>query len=326
MKVLLIGPSSYGLTARMASKIQDLGHSVVVWDDRQTSSSFLKVALRTPLAAITRRILYPRFRQKSNTLSHVDLMIIINGEGISIASLEFIKSGCTPDRTVLYFWDNLQNKNIDQVITTSADEVFSFDPLDCGKYGFTYLPLFSPHAPIDEVDRQLNPPEFEIGFWGAIHSERIQFAHIIRNWADLHGRSVFIHLYSPSVFTTLREAVKNKGLIGFILREVRYHSLSLDKIKSLIDRSRYVLDIPHSKQSGLTMRAIEVQHLGGTLLTPAYRVRDDQLIDRPEVVTFDDLNDFLESDRMTNPEPAKVRRINPDFGFERWFKALGANH
>src|SRR3546814_439027 len=161
-----------------------------------------------------------------------------------------------------YAWDSVRNKPYAKTLDSYMLAVASFDPEDCEREGYKYVPLYSganAGAPTDRCD-------IDFLYCATFHSNRPSvMAKIIdeslrAEWKlelmlFFHSRKLWYLRY------LLKPAVWHMG--GLIATT----PFSLDAIADRTARSRVVIDIHHGGQSGLTMRTFEALSLGAVVLT-----------------------------------------------------------
>ena len=186
--VLLVSPLTFSYHEVICSQLRDMGYGVTWWDERASSATWYKLALRM-LPGPTRSWLARHFLRLLDALprSTITQVLVIKGEGLT-------PEVCTALRKVLgevpmgfYLWDGLENVNGVSKIVDCFDCAASFDPVDAAKLGWRHRPLFS------RFKAAIAPPEagrdFDWCFIGTLHSDRHQVVHTCV-WPVAHSRAV----------------------------------------------------------------------------------------------------------------------------------------
>ena len=152
-------------------------------------------------------------------------------------------------------WDSARNKPRYLRYLHLLHGKSSFDPQDCSQYGLQYIPLFAEsvfraesRSPQAAVDRPVH-----ISFCGTLHSNRAQRLGELVDFAAPRGLNVSLLLYFHSRWLLAVKCLLQSSDVRFF-RITSSKGFSKQQIFELFVASKYVLDLPHPGQAGLTAR------------------------------------------------------------------------
>jgi hypothetical protein len=266
-KILLIGIGFYDYEAAIAAEFRDLGAEIWVEDERPPE-------LRSRLAPLRRRI-FPdmegplrRHRAamlaRAKAVGRLDHVLVIKGTLLDEAFLKTLRDMQSDARFVAYHWDSMER--YPDLVRRQAlfDRVFTFDHVDAAREpSFVLRPLF--YRP--ELCRSLpGAVTIDLCFVGWLHHDRLKQVKAIRAQARALGLSMFVY-FSTGGWTSLKLRWSGKG------QDVHSRPLAFDRYVEKSAGSRAILDLPHPRQTGLTMRAIESIGANRKLITTATDIR-----------------------------------------------------
>lgn len=278
--VLLICPPIFSYHRSIQAALESSGYVVTWWDDRGTSTTLRKAALRL-LPNLTSRLLEPLFHRKleaakATAVTHI---LIIKGEGLSTRMIRSIQRQWPEAKSWLYFWDGIANMPRARQIAACFDSVSTFDPVDAERFGWTYRPLFA-----REEAAQLKPPsgaEYDWCFVGTLHSDRYQVIERLRRSAP-QQRS-FVFCFVPSRLLMLGRLLADRSLWRAPRGSLSTRPMAPQRVAEILSISRAVLDVEHPGQRGLTMRSIETLLAGRKLITTNAHIGKSDLYDASRV-------------------------------------------
>ena len=185
-----------------------------------------------------------------------DLVIIVKGFSINYELLEKYKISYS-----IYLWDSIENlfRNGGYYVN-NASKVQSFDPDDCKKYGFQYLPLFHfRDADLSDLRCNVSKP-YNFSIYGNYAPKRIDV--LLKN----EGLEID-HFITMPIVTFLIELFRFRIPPKILFKYIRIIPLKRKKIESLLSNSDFTIDIADANQSGMTMRTIEAMSHSTGLIT-----------------------------------------------------------
>lgn len=253
--VLLVSPLTFSYHLSISETLRSMGYAVTWWDERASSATWYKLALRLFPAMTARwseRSFLTRLHQLDPTsVSHV---LVIKGEGLSRRVVLKMRETLASASMGLYLWDGVENVKGVSNILAAFDSVATFDPVDAKTFGWAYRPLFGRNI---SANKDTTPQvQFDWCFIGTIHSDRHRVIHRLRQRYGQQARSfVFGYFQSPLMLFMRR-------LVDWTLWLAPKGTLSTEpmpaaEVAQNVERSRAVLDVEHPRQRGFTMRTIE---------------------------------------------------------------------
>ena len=253
--VLLVSPLTFSYHLSISETLRSMGYAVTWWDERASSATWYKLALRLFPSMTVRwseRSFLERLHQLDPTsITHV---LVIKGEGLSRRVALQMRETLASASMGLYLWDGVENVKGVSNILSAFDSVATFDPVDAKTFGWTYRPLFGRN--ISVVKDITAPVQFDWCFVGTVHSDRHRVIHRLRRRYGRQAKSfVFCYFQSPLMLFMRRLSdwtlwLAPKGTLST-------KSMSAAEVAQKVECSKAVLDVEHPRQRGFTMRTIE---------------------------------------------------------------------
>lgn len=272
--VLLISPRTFSYHLSIAETLRSMGYAVTWWDERASSATWYKLALRL-FPAATARFSGHSFLKRLDQLDPASIthVLVVKGEGLSLRVVRRIRETLASASMGLYLWDGVENVKGVSNILPEFDSVATFDPVDAKAFGWTYRPLFG--RGISAKKDTAEPVQFDWSFIGTIHSDRHRVIHRLRR----HGRParslVFAYFQSPLVLLMRRLTDWTLWLAPEGTLSTR--PMPAAEVARNVERSRAVLDVEHPRQRGFTMRTIETMLAQKKLVTTNRHILDSNL-------------------------------------------------
>lgn len=288
MNVAIVGPAFFGYLNRIAGLMTDRGIPARFYDEFPSNGIFTKIILRySPLA----------LRQYATRQYHEQITSEIIRSGathILFGTIEMFPLDCIrrlQDHGIVmsrYAWDSLHNKPYAKTLDPYMLAVASFDPGDCEREGYRYVPLYSSANSI-ALQHQC---DIDFFYCATFHSNRPSVvAKIIHESLRADWKLELMLFFHSKKLWHIRYLFN--PAVWHLGRLIATKPFTLDEIADRTARSRVVIDIHHGGQSGLTMRTFEALSLGAIVLTTnaaAPQGLPPQLRDRVEVLDFDDVS------------------------------------
>jgi hypothetical protein len=273
--VALIGPRFFSYLASIGTRLAQRGYRTEILDDLHSNAILSRILYRLRVFDV---VSFPRRRY----LNGMAQRIISDGiENVILVSAEspdrrFVKTlvdaGC---RVHVFMWDSVRNKPRVLEYLDLLHGRASFDPDDCARLGMSYIPLFAEDvfSARKSGAAGLPYPVADLGFCGTLHSNRakqlLQAIEIVRS----RGGRVLLQLFYASRAALLVRSIVNRD-VAQLAPQVSTSGFPKTEVFQGFRQCRYVLDLPHPAQVGLTIRTFEVLRAGGRLLTTSLRVKD----------------------------------------------------
>lgn len=264
MKLTVVGPEFFSYTKAIVSELCDMGIEARCFDERGSSSFFRKAVFRSGfLRSLFYFVIKWRHRQIFNEIheyesSHV---LFISPDSLDVALVERLeKTGVT---VALYMWDSFENKPNVVKALGSIKRKASFDPVDVNNFGLSHIGLFA-ESDFFCDNGQLIERSFDLTFIGTAHSNRPEILKDLIDHIAFEKMNTKIHLFSGNLYYG---AVARMKLYNCFSLQVTSEKLTKSECAALFRSSRYILDITHKDQRGLTSRTFEALAAGCCLIT-----------------------------------------------------------
>lgn len=261
MNVLLIAPEFYGYDIKIKEEIENQGNNVDLYCEYKIKYSFFeKIVAKFIDKNFYKKNNYKKQKailEKSNKKNY-DMVLVIVGRFLTEDIVKKLKDQQKNARFVLYLWDDVNRCDSFNCINKYFEKIYSFDRMDCSKYGFTFLPLF--------YTRDFKPclGQKTISVYGAFafHSDRLKIINQISDQADNAYFYIFLYPFEYIKFLFL-------GMIKGLNRQIHLRVIPLNGIRNIknMQNAKCILDIQYPTQNGLTIRTIESVGCENKLLT-----------------------------------------------------------
>ena len=190
-------------------------------------------------------------------------VLLINTEVITVKFIKILKANNI--KVHLYLWDSIENKRVFLNYFSFCNTISSFEPDDCKKYNLVYIPLFAEDSfkmPLDLKSSRKN----SIVFNATLHSRRAKEISIIEtNLLGTKFKLVKMLYYHSKWLLIIKCFFKLDNIKVF--NHVRFNFYPKSMIASNYFNAKFVLDIHHEGQCGLTSRTFEALRSGAYLIT-----------------------------------------------------------
>jgi len=318
--VLLVSPLTFSYHLSISATLRSMGYAVTWWDERASSATWYKLALRLFPAMTVRwseRSFLKRLHQLDPTsVSHV---LVIKGEGLSRRVALKMRETLAAASMGLYLWDGVENVKGVSKILTAFDSVATFDPVDAKNFGWTYRPLFGRNI---SANKDIAAPmQFDWCFIGTIHSDRHRVIHRLRQrCGSLSKNFVFGYFQSPLMLFIRRLLdwtlwLAPKGTLST-------KPMSAVDVAQVVECSRAVLDVEHPRQRGFTMRTIETLLAGKKLVTTNKHILDSDLYCPSRVCVINRTNPEIPAEFLDQPFLPVPDSLRSHYSCEGWAAEL----
>lgn len=311
-RILFIGIGFYDYERSIAERLRSRGAHV---------DSFLALppAMRHGISAAPLRLagadgsLVRRHENRILRLTRehaYDQVLVIKSTELRPEFLRALRDRQQRAEFILYQWDSLARMpGIDQRLVF-FDRILTFDREDAMTHSrFSFRPLFyrqdcaPPQSPVRDQ-------AIQICFVGWLHSDRLSIVRKLQASAESLGVNFEVYLYT-GLRTFARLALHRNA------RDVHIRTLPYSKLIDCYRRATVIVDLPHARQSGLTMRAIETVGMGRKLITTA---RDVVSYDFYSSGNVQVLGDVPRLDAAFLQEPAKpyADHVRRRYSLDAW--------
>lgn len=177
------------------------------------------------------------------------LILIINGDGLPSSTLVDLRNSHPNTRMVLYLWDDY-NLLFKTNHISIFDEVYSFNLLDCKRFGFILQSMFTPPNQLMYKDNY--EKKYDICMIGSATPERVNFIKKLKSRYN-NTYSFYIYLY-----------YKDDNAFDI---ETHNKPLNFEEYMQVLSESRCLFEIVRSHQKGPTTRVNDCKFVKTKIIT-----------------------------------------------------------
>ncbi|MBU0633199.1 hypothetical protein KKA17_11205 [bacterium] len=259
----------------------------------KVSVTFYPEDIYSPLYRMSKRLL-PKFavhikdkyvKKILNSISvdMYDIVFVIRGGILSVATLEHLKQKLPHAKFVMYQWDSMKQNRYESIMTY-FDVIKTFDKQDSIQYKLDYLPLFYTSKYSDIVKNKKNK-KYDLVFYGAYHSDRLEIIKYMENFCKQNDLIFKSHLYITKMALFRLLMTGAIGLDG--LKYLKTYSIDTKEILEVYRETFAVLDIELNIQNGLTIRTFEALGAGLKLITTNKSIIDEPFYNDKNIFVLD---------------------------------------
>lgn len=306
-RVLFLCPLFFNYHKKIIKAMESLGAEVDYFDERPSNTVLSKALLR-----INRNLVKDQIKKYYDEITlqikgkKYDYIFICQAEATPISFLKDVRSMIPHAKMVLMLWDSVANKVNTLEKLDLFDEVFSFDKKDSEKFGLTFRPLFFD----EEYERIANEDSeliYDLFFVGTVHSDRYRILKEVQEQFEKNHLRIFYFMYLPSKLMYYQKKKFTNEFNGSNINEFSFTGMPSDQLTTKLKQSKAVVDIQHPKQTGLTMRTIEMLGANKKMITTNadiknydfYHPNNICIVDRENVVIPTEFmaSSFIEVDK-----------------------------
>lgn len=300
-KVLFIYISFFGYENEITNAIIKKGADVIAYDERFSNKKIVKITYRffPFLSKIISFIYFFLIYQKVKKLDKIDFLFVLKGEVIPYWFIKKIKSRFENASLIYYTWDSFKNNPNGVKIHEIFDKSFTFDIKDSQEFNLIFRPLFS----VFYNKSVSKPNNYLAGTIITAHSDRIGVFNRIYNELGLNNIETKYYLYSRiKIIDRIKKTlIKSSKIVLFD------KPLTIKDSYEFLSDVKYVIDINHPQQTGLTMRSIEALVNKKKLITTNSNIKDYCFFNENNICVVDRLaikisERFLNTDFLEYPE------------------------
>lgn len=298
--ILLICPCFFNYEKEIEKCLQNLGASVELFDERPKNSFLSKVLIRLSLSFFIKKNINNHYQKLFNKIKtqKFDDILIINPEVINESKIQIIKTLQPQARFILYMWDSFKNKKNSQNLLNFFDKKVTFDKQDSANYKMKFLPLF--YIDLYSDIEMKKTYKYDLCFIGTAHSDRYKITKKIEMYAKKYDLKTYTYFYLPSsIIYWVRKLFIHKYKYGSI-RDFFFIPLSQEKIVSIFEQSKVIIDINHPLQSGLTSRTLESLGAKRKLITTNGNIINYDFYNNENIYVFDRNSPMLSKEFLSS--------------------------
>ena len=322
--VLLLAPKFFGYELEIKKELENFGARVIYFDERPKNDFFTKVFIRLNLKSfISKRIddYYKNIIQEIKDES-IDYLFLVDVETVPLKFIEKTILMNPKLKVLTYFWDSVKNRKKSLEYLAYSNKFSSFDLKDAeADIRIEFLPLFyiDDYKNIANIENEL---VYDISFIGTVHSDRYKIIKKIERQAKELDLKTYFYFYSPSKILFFFQKLFKKDFKYIKWKDVSFKSLNKSDVINIIEKSKCIIDIQHPKQTGLTMRTIEM--LGGKkkLLTTNIEIMKYDFYNTDNILLLDRNNPKINVDFFGKEYKNLTDDIYKKYSINQWLKTI----
>lgn len=322
-KILFFAPAFFGYELKIKDKMEQMGAEVDFYDERSISKSYEKALLKvSPKIFSYKTMKYYGQIIENNKGKQYDYIFVIKCEMMSIKTIRQLKLFYPKAIFCLYLYDALKNiKGIEHKIN-EFDRAFSFDSGDVkNNQKLIFRPLFFLDCYRKDI-RDDNQYKYAVSFIGTIHSDRYSIIKNVKPIYESKNLACFFYCYLQSNFIYRFYRITKKEFRNTTKTDFEFAKIESSLIAKVIDESKAVLDIQHPKQTGLTMRTIEMLGMNKKLITTNKGIVEYDFYN-PNNILIVDRDDVCIPDRFLNQPYQIVGKATYErYSIESWISDI----
>lgn len=319
-KVLLFIPFFFNYEKIIAQKFIDLGAQVVLYNERAVVKPFSRAILKIVPGIFnckTRKYYYSIIeRHKSEKF---DYILFVRCDMPTLDILITLRSTFPYAKMCLYLWDSIKNTPKITKKIKFFDFASSFDRKDCkSSLDLNFCPLFYFDGIVDSVDNRDSKKDFDMLFCGTIHSDRFNVLKKIMQQSYENNLRYYGFHYLQSKFIFWFYKFTKKEFFWAKKFDFAFVKKSNKDISELEKRSKAIIDIQHPKQTGLTMRTIEMIGMKKKLITTNKDIVNYDFYNENNILIIDRNNPIIDKSFFEKPYIELSKNIYEKYNLENW--------
>jgi len=290
-RVLYIGTPFFDYYKLIIQQFERKGYKVDFYNDRPSENSFVKgfIKIKKSLMDSLIQNYFETIMNETRNIEY-DLVFVVNCKVFSPAMMQQLRDSQKSARFVLYMWDSLTLYPNSEELIPIFDKVYSFDTDDCQRLKeISFLPLFYSEAYEKVGKENSRKREYDIVSVCTAHPNRYKKMKAL--FPKLESKGVRIYSY---MFLNILQYLYNKFFVTEFKKskrkEFKFKPLAESDLLSILQKSNTVFDMPHSMQSGLTMRTIETFGAKRKLITTNINIKNYDFYDENNIFVMDEDN------------------------------------
>lgn len=323
-RILLFAVYTFNYQNIICDKLKELGAEVFLYDERSVSSAYEKALLKiNPYIFKNKTKRYYSEILKKHEGEQFDYILFIKCDMPDQSVLREIKIAFPDAKLCLHVWDSIEN--IPHILekVDLFDHCTSFDRKDSEDYStFKFRPLFfaDEFRKTHEVDQY----KYDVSFCGTIHSDRYRILKSISKQCESNNMKYFGFHYLQSKFVYYIYKIFKREYRNNRISDFDFVKKTSIEVSQIIEASRCVIDIHHPRQTGLTMRTIEMLGMKKKLITTNLDIENYDFYNTNNICIIDRKNPVLEESFFNKPYIDINKEILEKYSLKSWiYDVLG---
>lgn len=318
-KILFCSPAFFNYEKEIINKMRELGADVDYYDERSVNSSIDRAFLKVNPNLYKKKTeeYYNKIIHKHENQNY-DFILIVRADMISVKTLKKMRKSFPNAKINLYLWDSLKNITGIKPKLKYFDKIFSFDRIDVeNEKLLRFRPLFFADAYANKKN-QNSKYKYKACFIGTIHSDRYGLIKKISNIILSKNNDMYVYMYIQSRWIFYIHKLFKKDFFKAKMAEFNIESMSMSQVSEIEAESEIVLDIQHPKQSGLTMRTIEMLGMQKKIITTNSEIMKYDFYNSNNICIVDRKNPVINKEFLTSEFSKTDKDIYEKYSLQSW--------
>lgn len=325
-RILFICSPFFGYYKHIINELEEQGYIVDYYNDRPTENGIIKGLIKIRKTAVDMLIK----KYFKNILREIkgniyDKVLIINGKVFNNEMIDELKNQQKSAKFIFYTWDSIElYPNVKEFLKL-FDKAYSFDSNDCENIKeLELIPLFYTNSYKIIGDKNIDEKNiiYDILSICTVHPNRYKIIKKMFPEMENRGFKIFSfmflnklqYLYNKVCISEFKNAKKE---------EFSFKSLSEEKILKYIEKSRVIFDIPHDKQSGLTMRTIETIGANKKLITTNSNINMYDFYNENNILIINNETNLNDIENFINKPYERINnKVYEKYSIKYWVDAI----
>ena len=164
--------------------------------------------------------------------------------------------------------------------------------------------------------------EYDICFIGTAHSDRYMLLKNLEKQAQNYGLKVYYYFYFPSKLFFWFRKIFDKSFKYAKYEDFSFKSLSKQEVIKIIEKSKAIIDIQHPKQTGLTMRTLEILGAKRKLITTNSNIAEYDFYNKDNIEIIERENPELKKAILSKEYIENEKSIYEKYSLINWIKEV----
>lgn len=320
-KILFFCVKFFDYEIKIKRKLEELGATVYYYDERPKNDLLTKALIRINKNVINKSIeeYYEKILKETEDIEF-DYLFIIKAEVTPKWFLETFRKNNPKTEFVLFLWDSIVNcGNVSNALHL-FDKKYTFDYDDTKKYDLNFQPLFYVQSYADIANYKAY--QNDLLFIGTAHTDRYRICKKIEKQCIEFGLNPYFYFFLQSPYVFYHKKIFEEGFSNVQKEDISFVSLTHSDTVRLYKKSSVILDIQHTKQTGLTMRTLETLGAGRKIITTNPRIKYYSFYQPENVLIVDRDNPIINKSFFEQDYKPIDKDILYSYSIESWLKNM----
>lgn len=317
-KMLFIGVGYHNYDQHIQKAFEKKGYIVDYISDRPRNFMLYKTLLGDFWFKQYERFYLHNIAKKIKETNY-EVIVVVVGHFLTSHFLEYLHQKYKEARFILYLWDNVARVPNFNKTKQYYEKIYSFDLTDCQIHGFEFLPLF--YSEKQDKNEIINKYDYLVYSAMVNHSNRYR---IIRTFLEKYkDEPMLFYLIVGRKNGLLRKIFKNYKF-DFIDKRLFYSDRAISEFENyeLTKKSKSILDVQYSGQTGLTMRTIETLGSSKKLITTNQSIKYYDFYDPTNIQIINQNEIIIDIPLLKSDYKQIPKEIFDKYSIDSWAETL----